>query len=266
MAQGAAYYGMVRRGHGTRIAGGLARAHYLGVERAVAETAGHAAVCLLPAGIAAGQMVELTDRQFQLRIRQPVEFPLYTSSLRTADTPGTLVPIDPQLLRPLPPIRTVLTSGRRKSQAEVIPVTLHAQLSDIGTLELWCREATGDRQWQLQFDVRATAGTRVAETPRVAGGVTGEDSLDASTLDVCGRLIHETFTSTQAGRRAGRFNTTFGTGYRDAADGVAVRGAAPFLGGTDGRCCGPAAESGARSAVAQSGRLCLAARVRYGGG
>src|SRR5207245_3107071 len=137
VAQGAAYYGMVRRGHGTRIAAGLAHAHYLGVERDVADIAGHTAVCLLPAGIAAGQMVELTDRQFQLRIRQPVEFPLYTSSRRTADTPGTLVPIDLQLLRPLPPIRTVLTSGRRKSQAEVIPVTLQAQLSDIGTLELW---------------------------------------------------------------------------------------------------------------------------------
>ena len=199
VAQGAAYYGMVRRGHGTRITGGLAHAHYLGVERNVADTAGHAAVCLLPAGIAAGQMVALTEHHFQLRIRQPVEFPLYTSSRRTADTPGTLVPLDPHLLRPLPPIRTVLTSGRRKSQAEVIPVTLHAQLSDIGTLELWCHEATGDRQWQLQFDVRATAGTRVAEIPRVAGGVTGEDRLDTSIVEACDRLIHETFTSMQPG-------------------------------------------------------------------
>jgi len=199
VAQGAAYYGMVRRGHGTRIAGGLARAHYIGVEGQAPEAAEHAAMCLLPAGIVAGQMVELTDRQFQLRIRQPVEFPLYTSNLRTADTPGTLVPVDPQLLRPLPPIRTVLTSGRRKSQDEVIPVTLQAQLSEIGTLELWCREASGNRQWQLQFDVRAAAGTRVAETPRAAGSTTGEDVLDASTLDVCDRLIHETFTSTKPG-------------------------------------------------------------------
>ena len=199
VAQGAAYYGMVRRGHGTRIAGGLARAHYIGVEGEAAEAGGHAAVCLLPAGIAAGQMVELTDRHFQLRIRQPVEFPLYTSSLHTADTPGTLVPIDPQLLRPLPPIRTVLTSGRRKSKAEVIPVTLHAQLSEIGTLELWCREATGGRQWRLQFDVRATAGTRVAESPHAAGVASVEDVLDASTLDACGRLIHDTFTSTKPG-------------------------------------------------------------------
>jgi len=144
-------------------------------------------------------MVELTDRQFQLRIRQPVEFPLYTSSLRTADTPGSLVPIDPQLLQPLPPIRTVLTSGRRKSQAEGIPVTLQAQLSEIGTLELWCREASGDRQWRLQFDVRAAAGPRVAETPRAAGVAPVEDVLDMLTLDACGQLIHETFTSMKPG-------------------------------------------------------------------
>jgi molecular chaperone DnaK (HSP70) len=198
VAHGAAYYGLVRRGHGTRIAGGLARAHYIGVEGEAAEATGHAAVCMLPAGIAEGQTVELADRQFQLRIRQPVEFPLYTSSLRPADTPGTLVPVDPHLLRPLPPIRTVLTSGKRQSKAEVIPVTLHAQLSEIGTLELWCREATGDRQWRLQFDVRA-AGTRVAETPRVAGVATVEDVLDESTLEACGRLIHETFTSIKPG-------------------------------------------------------------------
>jgi hypothetical protein len=199
VAHGAAYYGMVRRGHGTRIAGGLARAHYIGVEGEAAAATGHAAVCLLPAGIEAGQTIELADRQFQLRIRQPVEFPLYTSSLRTADTPGTLVLIDPQRLRPLPPIRTVLTSGRRKSKAEVIPVTLQAQLSEIGTLELWCREATGDRQWRLQFDVRTATGTRVAETPRAAGATTVEDVLDELTLEACRRLIHETFTSTKPG-------------------------------------------------------------------
>src|SRR5262249_46376532 len=60
-------------------------------------------------------------------------------------------------------------------------------------------EASGDRQWQLQFDVRIAAGTRVAETPRAAGVATSDEVLDASTLDVCDRLIHETFTSTKPG-------------------------------------------------------------------
>ena len=91
------------------------------------------------------------------------------------------------------------TSGRRKSQAEVIPVTLHAQLSDIGTLGFrGVAKPAGERQWRLQFDVRA-AGTRVAETPRTAGVATGEDVLDKLTLDACGRLIHETFASTKPG-------------------------------------------------------------------
>jgi molecular chaperone DnaK (HSP70) len=198
VAHGAAYYGLVRRGQGTRIAGGLARAHYIGVDGDAAEVPGPAAVCLLPAGIEEGQTVVPADHQFQLRIRQPVEFPLYTSILPTADVPGTLVPIDLQRLRPLPPMRTVLTSGRRQSKAEVIPVTLHAQLSAIGTLDLWCREATGDRQWRLQFDVR-TAGTRVAASPQAAGTANAEDLLDESVLEACAQLIHETFTSTKPG-------------------------------------------------------------------
>src|SRR6185436_19503029 len=32
-----------------------------------------------------------------------------------------------------------------------------------------------------------------------AGGATGENVLDGSTFDTCGRLIHETFTSTKPG-------------------------------------------------------------------
>jgi hypothetical protein len=80
----------------------------------------------------------------------------------------------------------------------VIPVTLQAQLSAIGTLELWCCEATGDRQWRLQFDVRA-AGPRGAECPSAASAATVEDRVDESTLEVCERLIHETFTSLKPG-------------------------------------------------------------------
>ena len=43
VAHGAAYYGMVRRGQGVRIAAGLARTYYIGVE-----SQPPAALCLVP--------------------------------------------------------------------------------------------------------------------------------------------------------------------------------------------------------------------------
>jgi hypothetical protein len=194
VAHGAAYYGMVRRGHGTRIVGGLARSLYVGVERDTDEARGHAAVCILPAGIDEGCTIDLVDRPLHLRIRQPVEFPLYTSSVRATDAPGSLVPVEAESMRSLSPLRTVLASGRKR-QAEVIPVTLHARLNDIGTLELWCSEVKGDRSWRLHFDVRSTAGMQAMERGQAAGADAAGELFDESTLVTCCRLIHETFTN-----------------------------------------------------------------------
>jgi len=153
VALGAAYYGMVRRGKGVRIRGGLAHSYYLGVETA---TETPSAICLLPAGVEEGQTINLPERRFDLLIRQPAEFPLYYSGTRTTDRPGELVEADPEQLTALPPIRTVLASGRSSAAASV-QVTLHAKLTEIGTLEIWCSEAQGQRTWRLQFDVRSAS-------------------------------------------------------------------------------------------------------------
>ena len=55
----------------------------------------------------------------------------------------------------------MLKSGR-KAEAEEVPVRLEARLTEVGTLETWCREESGDRSWRLQFDARAATRTDVA--------------------------------------------------------------------------------------------------------
>ncbi len=151
VARGAACFAMVQRGRRTRIVGGLAHSYYLGVEA----DGPPQAVCLLPAGIEQGKTVDLGSRKFTLRIRQPVEFPLYFSSTQTTDAPGELVQIDPERHSALPPIRTVLQSGPRSEAADAIGVQLHARLTEVGTLEIWCAQIDGAGRWRLQFDVRA---------------------------------------------------------------------------------------------------------------
>lgn len=189
VAQGAARYGLARRGKGVRISGGLPRAYYLGV--------GHAdpaqppeAVCLLPAGLEEGASVELSERTFKLLIRQPVEFPLFRSNVRLKDRPGDLIASTDAALRPMPAIKTVVQSGRTLS-AETVEVQLHALLTEIGTIELWCAESGGrKRKWQLEFDVRASAQAEpgfsqeirtVAEVP--------DEAVVESSLTVLNRVL-----------------------------------------------------------------------------
>jgi hypothetical protein len=176
VAKGAAYYGMVRRGQGVRISAGLARTYYVGV-------AGEppSAVCLAPAGIEPNEEIDLSQRKFEVLVSQPVEFPLYYSSVRLNDIPGDVVPVDREQLTPLPPIRTVLKTGKG-AEVQRLTVALQARLNEIGTLDLWCKESTGKRAWKLMFDVRSATQTDVAahESAGESLGIVTEEQRQAA--------------------------------------------------------------------------------------
>ena len=196
VARGAAYYGMVRRGEGVRIAAGLARTYYIGVE---ASPNGPAqALCLLPAGIEPGHEIDLTQHQFQLLVSQPIEFPLYVSSTRLTDKTGDLVVVDAEQIKSLPPIRTVLKTGKSK-EASTVSVILKAKLTEIGTLDLWCSEATGKRSWKLLFDVRSATHTDIAAHDAVGErqGVF-DDAVRQSALDVIQQTYAPDSTATRS--------------------------------------------------------------------
>lgn len=162
VARGAAYYGMVRRGRGERISAGLARSYFIGVEGDSPK-----AVCLMPAGAEPGQEIDVAEQPFQLVISEPVEFPLYLSSTRLTDGAGDVVDVDREQMTPLPPIRTVLQT-RKKTSDETTAVTLHAKLTEIGTLDLWCAQVEGAGKWRLQFDVRCATQTDMTAHEAVA--------------------------------------------------------------------------------------------------
>ncbi|HEY5895218.1 MAG TPA: Hsp70 family protein [Chthoniobacterales bacterium] len=183
VALGAAWHGMVRRGAGVKISGGLARSYYIGIRTGNDDVA----ICVAPAGLDEGHSATIENRQFELLTRQPVEFPLFVSSLRTNDKPGDVIPVDPLQLTALPPIRTVL-----KAKTDTVTVELHARLTEIGTLELWCAEKDGKGSWRLQFDVRAATQTDVATHE-----ATGEQAgfLDETIVETGRALLRKTFES-----------------------------------------------------------------------
>lgn len=189
VARGAAYYGMVRRGEGVKIAAGLARSYYIGVGT---EHDSPSAICLVPGSAEPGQDVDLTSRKFELLVSTPVEFSLFLSSTRLTDLPGDLVAVDREQMRPLPPIRTVLRTRRRGEQGHV-SVTLHARLTEIGTIDLWCSEVGGERSWKLQFDVRSATQTDVAAHESAAEQ---EGFIDEATWKECCDILGGTFDPT----------------------------------------------------------------------
>jgi molecular chaperone DnaK (HSP70) len=184
VARGAAYFGMVRRGEGVRIQASLARSYYIGIE-----SDPPAVVCLVPGSAEPGQTVDMPERVFRLLVSEPVEFPLWVSSVRLIDRSGDVVPIDRDQMSPLPPIRTVLRTRSRR-ESGTIPVRLHARLTEIGTIELWCSAVEQDRSWRLQFDVRSATQTEVA-----ARQTTGEAEgfVDEETWDHCRQCLSDVF-------------------------------------------------------------------------
>jgi molecular chaperone DnaK (HSP70) len=182
VAEGAARYGLVRRGLAERIGGGTPRTFYVGVGRTEGR---ERAVCLAPRGLQDGTAVQL-DRDFRLLTNRPVSFKLYASTTR-ADQPGAVVTLvalpppgdpgeteraadlvtvaagagtadDAADLVELPPIVTAL---RAPGRGEVV-VHLEVRVSELGSLEIWCREPAepGADGWRLSFDTRA-GGARV---------------------------------------------------------------------------------------------------------
>lgn len=182
VARGAAYYGMVRRDQGVRIAASLARSYYIGVGDGQA-------ICMMPGTAQAGESFRIDNQNFMLTISQPVEFPIYVSSVRLADKVGQIIPLDQQQLRPLPPIRTVL-KVKSKNEKRDVAVQLKVGLTEIGTISLSCHQIDSDRSWQLQFDVRSTTQTDVAAH---AGTGELEGFVDEATWRLCADAIAAVF-------------------------------------------------------------------------
>jgi len=155
VARGAAYYGLVRRGLGVRIGGGAARSYYLGIAGTAptAPTDAVTALCLVHRGMEEGAEVEIGEPALELLANRAVSFPLYASSTRGGERAGQLVHAERESLAELPPIRTVLRFGK-KLEARKIPVHVMVHLTEVGTLEVWCRSLTTDHRWRLQFQLR----------------------------------------------------------------------------------------------------------------
>ncbi|WP_042267431.1 Hsp70 family protein [Paraburkholderia heleia] len=162
VARGAAYYGYVKRGKGVRIRGGTARAYYVAVESAMPAVPGLeppvSALCVAPFGMEEGTQAALPPQEFGLVVGEPVHFRFFGSSVRRQDQVGAMLDYwSPEELQELEAIQATLpTEGR--TPGEVVPVKLHARVTEAGTLELEAMPSGTNERWKVEFDVRGGAG------------------------------------------------------------------------------------------------------------
>lgn len=158
VARGAVYYGLARRGRGIRIRSGLGRSYYLGVAASLPAVPGMPApmkaLCVAPFGMEEGTRLRLEGQEFVLVVGEPVSFDFLGSATRRRDQMGAVVDHWDGDIEPITTLETTL-DGEKGS---VIPVTMAINVTEVGTLELWCESRADGRQWKLEFNVRHREG------------------------------------------------------------------------------------------------------------
>jgi molecular chaperone DnaK (HSP70) len=161
VARGAAYYGFVKRGRGVRIRGGTARTYYVAIESAMPAVPGLeppiSALCVAPFGMEEGTDAPLPEQEFGLVVGEPVQFRFFGSSVRRQDPVGSMLDYWlPEELQELESIQATLpTEGR--SAGDVVPVKLHAYVTETGMLQLEAVPRGSAERWKVEFDVRGSA-------------------------------------------------------------------------------------------------------------
>lgn len=161
VAHGAAYYGLVRLGKGIRIRGGTARSYYIGVESSAPAIPGFEppikALCVAPFGMEEGSTEDLPEEELGLIVGEPTTFRFFASTTRQDDKVGTLVDPEEADLQSIAPIEANLPTESDQVAGDLVPVYLAANVTELGTLEIWGYAKEGEGRWKLEYSLRENA-------------------------------------------------------------------------------------------------------------
>jgi hypothetical protein len=159
VARGAAIYGRHRAtGKGIRIKAGAARSYYIGLETSMPAVPGYKpplkALCVVPQGMQEGTELLIEGREFGLVTGRAAEFRFFSSSVRSGDTPGQILPDAERDLEDTGMLEVEIPALKDVPAGQVVPVRINAVVTELGILELWMKHANSDRRWKVEFQVR----------------------------------------------------------------------------------------------------------------
>jgi hypothetical protein len=158
VARGGAIYGRLRAtGKGMRIKAGAARSYYIGLETSMPAIPGYKpplkALCVVPQGMQEGTELLIEGREFGLVTGGTAEFRFFSSSVRSGDTPGQILP-DAERELDDAGLLEVAIPALDVPVGQVVPVRVSPVVTELGILELWMRHTNSDRRWKVEFQVR----------------------------------------------------------------------------------------------------------------
>jgi hypothetical protein len=159
VAHGAAIYGRHRAtGKGMRIKAGTSRSYYIGLEASMPAVPGFRppvkALCVVPQGMQEGTELLIEGRTFGLVTGQAAEFRFFSSTVRSGDMPGQILPDAERELEETSLLEVELPALPDVPAGQVVPVRIESVVTELGTLELWMKHTNSDRRWKVEFEVR----------------------------------------------------------------------------------------------------------------
>jgi len=159
VALGAAIYGRHRAtGRGIRIKAGAARSYYIGLETSMPAIPGYKppvkALCVVPQGMQEGTELLIEGREFGLVTGRMAEFRFFSSSVRSGDTPGQILPNAETDLEDAGLLEIEIPALDDVPLGEAVPVRINAVVTELGILEIWMKHANSARRWKVEFQVR----------------------------------------------------------------------------------------------------------------
>ncbi len=161
VAKGGCWYANVRNGKGIRIKAGSSRAYYVGIEPSMPAVPGFRlpvqALCVVPFGMEEGTGEDIAYSGLGLLLGETTEFRFLSSTARRKDRPGEILDdaLENPELEQLPPLAATLPPAEGIPAGSLIPVTLRSELTETGTLQVWCI-GENSAKWKLEFELRAS--------------------------------------------------------------------------------------------------------------
>jgi hypothetical protein len=159
VAKGASFYGRTRvTRKGIRIRAGAARSYYIGLESSTPAVPGFKppikALCVVPQGMQEGSELLIKGRDFGLLTGQAAEFRFYSSTVRSDDQPGQILPDAEGELEETSLLEINLPPLPDFPAGQAVPVQINSVVTELGRLELWMKHMNSDRRWKVEFHVR----------------------------------------------------------------------------------------------------------------